>query len=587
MFALLHSGQLGVSDIHALKLSSFMGVDAVPVSFGASLSELKAAGRNDIDLVCTARTLADISRCGPPPQEVARLLKAAARRLFVYGFEPTPQHAAVLGTLSRDSLLGVIPNIGPVSSYSIERGTRAFCGQFAGVSFEHEPYERDYTFLAADRDRFSSLITIKQRPFLIRMSDSGCQVFLTASLTIPDIDTLVGIIDVENRCTSLLRFFSAIAPLMMFIRSGSRDAHWHNNVPFASLIIDDPLLRRKYGFVEYDELLRRMQRDHVSTSLAFIPWNHNRSDPALARRLAAHPDSFSLSIHGCDHTWGEFGSTDAAFLRRQSHRARLRMLHHERRYGIKCDPVMVFPQGIFSSVAVGALRPCHYLAAVNSTPYPIDREQLPLRSLLAVAVTDFFGFPLFVRREPTQTAELAFDLFLGKPALIVAHHHFFRTGYQPLSDLVQQLRAIEPTLRWASLETICSHAHLERTTASGEAQVQFYTDKFVFQNTADCRKTFTLVRKGSPPPRSSSLTTSTPTVRIPAEQEQFAVSVALNPKENFVLQISTKVNLVDEPLSRSPLTYNAGVFLRRRLSELSASASASCLSPLFKRTRGL
>src|SRR6185436_17611319 len=118
---------------------------------------------------------------------------------------------------------------------------------------------------------------------------------------------------------------------------------------------------------------------------------------------------------------------------------------HRALFGVPFDEVMVFPQGIFSTAAMAALRASGYLAAVNSTPEPIDTEgTLQLRDVIDVAVTRFSGFPLFTRRYPSQLAELAFDLFLGKPAFIVEHAGYFRDGYESLIEMLDGLHRIEP-----------------------------------------------------------------------------------------------------------------------------------------------
>jgi hypothetical protein len=94
------------------------------------------------------------------------------------------------------------------------------------------------------------------------------------------------------------------------------------------------------------------------------------------------------------------------------------MQRHGEMTGLAFDKVMVFPQGHFSTASMEALKSSGYLAAVNSTPYPVDFQSgmLQLKDLLKPAITRLAGFPLFVRRYPDNLPALAFDLFLGKPA---------------------------------------------------------------------------------------------------------------------------------------------------------------------------
>src|SRR5262252_284044 len=98
------------------------------------------------------------------------------------------------------------------------------------------------------------------------------------------------------------------------------------------------------------------------------------------------------------------------------------MKAHSEINGVPFDDVMVFPQGLFSTGAMAALKAAGYLAAVNSDLCPSNGSgTLTLRDVLEVAVTRFSGFPLFGRRYPRELAEFALDLFVGKPALAVEH----------------------------------------------------------------------------------------------------------------------------------------------------------------------
>jgi len=148
--------------------------------------------------------------------------------------------------------------------------------------------------------------------------------------------------------------------------------------------------------------------------------------------------------------------------------------------------VMVFPHGVFSLEALDALHACGYLAAVNTTVCPAhDPATLALRDLMEVAVTRFADFPVFGRHYPGDPAEFAFDLFLGKPALAVGHHTYFKDGYEPLVALGESLGAMEPRLQWASLSTICETTSLSRVDENGWVRVRFYTRRFSLRN-HDC-----------------------------------------------------------------------------------------------------
>src|SRR5262249_23539858 len=161
---------------------------------------------------------------------------------------------------------------------------------------------------------------------------------------------------------------------------------------YANIVIDDPLLRKSYGFLNYSRLLEEMDRSAFTSTIAFIPWNYKRTDSTIARLVRERSDKFRLCVHGCDHTGGEFATTDLADLNRRIQLATKRMDAHEHLTGVSYTPVMVFPQGRFSSVSLAALKRNNYLAAVNSSVQPQDLDDahtLTLADMLMPAILKY------------------------------------------------------------------------------------------------------------------------------------------------------------------------------------------------------
>ena len=284
-------------------------------------------------------------------------------------------------------------------------------------------------------------------PCFVRATLGRCQLFLSACAELADLDEKVG------RQARVLSWFSRLVPLMMFLRGALGNRVWHNDDPRACFIIDDPLLKSdRYGFLEYGRLVESMRQRKFSTSIAFIPWNYRRSSHDVTTLFSSKNDVPSLCVHGCDHTGGEFAATDIGSLRTKAAMALERMEVHRRLCGVPFDDVMVFPQGLFSAEAIAALKGAGYLAAVNSDVFPSTQpESLHLRDLLDVAIAKFADFPLFGRRYPGDLAEFAFDLFMGKPALAVEHHGYFRHGYAALESFVERLNGLDERLEWSDL----------------------------------------------------------------------------------------------------------------------------------------
>jgi hypothetical protein len=221
-----------------------------------------------------------------------------------------------------------------------------------------------------------------------------------------------------------------------------------------------------------------MERSNFATSLAFVPWNYNRSRRSTADLFLRHPKRFSMSIHGCDHTKEEFGGVDEVLLSRKAMIARKRMQRHQELTGVPFDNVMIFPQGVFSSAALKALKTTGYVAAVNSTPFPVDGSSDPLRvrDLLAPAITRYSDFPLFVRHYPNCIAEFALDLFLGKPALIVEHHDCFRNGYEKIQTFMEQMNRLSDNIMWCGLDDVVRATYLKRQRDDGTFALRYYAN---------------------------------------------------------------------------------------------------------------
>jgi hypothetical protein len=124
----------------------------------------------------------------------------------------------------------------------------------------------------------------------------------------------------------------------------------------ACLVIDDPLLKPRYGNLDYEKLLRAMKAHGFFTEIAFIPWNYRRSDPRTVKLLAENPQYYAICMHGCNHSGNEFGGGNYDELCTLASIALWRMFQHRALTGLEFDPVIVFPQGRFSSVAIQAIR---------------------------------------------------------------------------------------------------------------------------------------------------------------------------------------------------------------------------------------
>lgn len=552
------------NDRRAAAVAEFLGATVEFIST-QSLAAASAQGTYDSGTspnscaIASADTLATIQGI-PAALSVLRGRLIRAGHLLIFGFNDSDVHAALLSEWSSNALSGIRP-LDEMTPFTVNDGRRRFCDALSGISLGRAAAARDYGFVAGPRfSALETLIRADQAPVLARATSAGGHVYFVATPEVADLDEPIA------RGADIVQWFSRLAPLMMVLRGVLGDRVWRNRSPRACFIIDDPLLTARYGFLDYRRFVEAMRAHRFFPCVAFIPWNHGRSNRDVAALLASRYDEPFLCVHGCDHTRGEFETTDATMLDRKASLALHRMQEHARVAGVPFDDVMVFPQGLFSPEAIDALRRCGYLAAVNSDVCPStgSSARLALRDLLDVAVTRFADFPLFGRRYPRDLGALAFDLFLGKPALAVEHHGYFRDGYSALAEFVDQLNRLEPALEWSSLGVVCSSAALTRTAGDGEVHVQFFSTRFLLSNDEAQTMTYVLTRRN--------WLTESPTVSINGRETPSEVAdnvlrmrVTLAPGETAAVRIGRAPAHGPTPLvrQRGPVK----VRLRRRLSE--------------------
>ena len=148
-------------------------------------------------------------------------------------------------------------------------------------------------------------------PFFAVLQRGGTELFLLASSDVVDLNAPApsGELQPED--------YPRLLPWLLFMRRALGDRCWNNPAPKACLVIDDPPLWPRYGFLSFSALADSMQSTNFKTTIAFIPWNYSRSAAATADLFRRNASALSLCVHGCDHTGGEFASNDIDALRQK------------------------------------------------------------------------------------------------------------------------------------------------------------------------------------------------------------------------------------------------------------------------------
>ena len=283
--------------------------------------------------------------------------------------------------------------------------------------------------------------------------------------------------------------FAAIAAQMMFLRFAGGDKVWHSPGDYANLTIDDLWLREPYGHVKYEELLRQAQQHNFHATIAFIPWNFDRSQPAVVSLFRAHPDRLSICIHGNNHIHQEFGPFKEHPLKKQAEdieQGLARMERFKRLTGIPYDAVMVFPHSVAPQATFAALKDANFLATANSLNVPSDVPAPPgAEFVLRTATLHFATFPSLRRysaENDIPRPQLAIDAFLGNPMLFYVHESFFVSGIGAFNRTADTVNRIQPDIHWRNLDDIVHHLYLEKLRDDGNFDIRSYSASITITN---------------------------------------------------------------------------------------------------------
>jgi hypothetical protein len=557
------------SDENLVSMACFMGVHARVLELGA-VSELISYLSADSPLQESDRTYAlhadillDLYRQDHSRDDLRNRLESSASELFVYGCSPQ-SHDECVQWLTRGLVKGINAVEG-AGARTFPPAGQKFTHQLAGSQYSGKRVSASAAVFDGLSEELSALplITIEDKPSFLCVQRQNCNLFFT---TISDLPKPQQRVFEES---DLEGFYDELLPVLVFLREAFRESCWHGGDKAARLIIDDPALRRKYGCLDFSVLFNSLRKHRYAASVAYIPWNHFRTPKKLAPFFLLEADRFSICVHGCDHTNNEYGVLDENLLHHKSRLAILRMKQHEVRTGIGFDPVMVFPQGLFSAPSLRALQSNGFLAAINSTRFSVGGEHaaVQLGDLLLPAFSRLHGLPVFLRHYPDDVFPFLFDLFLGRPAFIVEHHEFFKDGLSKLESLVHTLNNCEPKLSWADLPETLKRVCWKRAISKNTWEIMFFTDEFLLTNEFEGSVLYKLVKHDPEPGMISAiLLNGDPALMSPCD-EGIRLELSLKPGETVHVRLQRRIAQNPAHIHASGL-YQSKVLLRRFLSEV-------------------
>ncbi len=302
---------------------------------------------------------------------------------------------------------------------------------------------------------------------------------------------------------------SQITPILLAIRYSYGNEIWHTSTNYANLTIDDGVLTEPNQNLNYSALLELMRTYHFHTTIAVVPEQWKLADPHVVTSILTNPDYFSLVQYGntgngyefylyeADPTQGAYSalmptrSLDDQELAIVEGMSRMKFL--ENNTGLSFDPIMIFPGGISPRKTFKLLKSHDYLATFNVQDHPLG-ETLPTAWDYGMypAVTNYYGFPNFIRRLPerSQAYEPALltsylDLFIGKPALFYttpSDRSMFASGMDAFDPIADQINRLASPIEWRSLGYITRHLYSEKKNDDGSLSIKMFSRELILKN---------------------------------------------------------------------------------------------------------
>jgi len=464
------------------RLTAILDLLLIPwkaVSCGQAGNEFSAGDHpGEVCILGSAPALANVLRPSTGINAELPLWIKQAHSVYVFGFQATKASETLLRLLCASDSIGVRTTAAPTTGYnvSIAESLDYFCGPMSGLRFQVNADREEVRFVQpAQKSTSQTIISTDSGGLFVCSSERGVRFFFSSCADITDVRTQA------KRFFDVKEHFAGTVPTVMYLTW----AFGKRKPVSACLIVDDPLLRPRYGFLRFTEALKLMDAEQFTLCLAFIPWNWRRTDKGTAQQFKTRADKLSVCIHGCDHSWGEFASRSSAILNGRAKRARRRMELFSRTTLVSHDPIMVFPQGLFSPEVGRSLKLNSFTAAVNTEVCPSGGagNQTTISDLWKVANAKYGTFAIFSRRYISQGVEnFAFDALLGKPCLIVGHHDVFRDDAAELIAFVRKLNSLKWDLRWRSLGDAIRRSYQPVASRGGQATIKMFGAELLLEN---------------------------------------------------------------------------------------------------------
>jgi len=426
-------------------------------------------------------------------------------------------------------------------------------------------------FEFADQSSVKPLITLiskenRKSPFFVNISTPSHEIFLQSFIEPSPING-------QPIWRLNLRRFLEVSGVMMLTKKYCNEKCWHTENNYANLTIDDPWLIEPYGLLNYQQLLKEMEKANFHTTIGFVPWNFDREHQQnVIDIFKQNPRYFSLSPHGNNHDHREFYKYEVekgdpwvakplALQEKNIRQAISRIEKFREQTGLNYDPVFVFPHKISPEQTLGLLKKYNFIATFNGGNIPLESPD-PIDPLFYFRSSSlqFANFPSVNRYGVTEYEEpqIALDLFLGNPILFFEHIILFAEGIDSFNKTAATVNRLQPDIKWAGLGEIARHLYTQRKLKDQSDEIQMLSSSIQLENkqeipiTYHVRKTettdtFILKLNGVSQPYEQQNSEVITTVHLPAHssaQLDFSYPNDLNIKTEDVSKPNFSINFL-------------------------------------------
>jgi hypothetical protein len=271
-----HTGELQAADARLIRLAEFLGVRCEPLRLAKEVQQCAEYYQKSC-LVINPQVMREWVGGDALSAELVSSLVVRFSHVLMHALTLDPFVAGMAAAVSGGKLQSVQPIADVGQPYEISSNSKYICGPFSGLSFGPINAANDRVLaVSSDDPTVRTLISIGGRPNMAAVKRDKTEILLLASEDTADVNAEIGR---EPMCN----YFSRLMPHAMALRHIFGEECWRPCKSHASIIIDDPLLRRDYGYLNFESLLRLTEEYNFHTTISFIPHNYRRNSARIVR----------------------------------------------------------------------------------------------------------------------------------------------------------------------------------------------------------------------------------------------------------------------------------------------------------------